>query len=27
MVSSLKSIDYFNMIEDNKNCTDNGCII
>jgi len=27
MVSSLKSIDYFNMIEDNRNCTDNGCII
>tara|TARA_B110000444_G_scaffold256450_1_gene292829 strand:+ start:552 stop:2282 length:1731 start_codon:yes stop_codon:yes gene_type:complete len=27
MVSSLKSIDYFNMIESNKNCTENGCII
>ena len=27
MTSSLKSIDYFNMIELNKNCTDNGCII
>jgi uncharacterized protein YyaL (SSP411 family) len=26
MTSSLKSIDYFNMIEDNKNCTENGCI-
>ena len=27
MVSSLKSIDYFNMIESNKNCTDTECII
>ena len=27
MVSSIKSIDYFNMIESNKNCTENGCII
>tara|TARA_B100001093_G_scaffold518195_1_gene602225 strand:+ start:948 stop:2504 length:1557 start_codon:yes stop_codon:yes gene_type:complete len=27
MVSSLKSIDYFNMIELNKNCTKDGCII
>ena len=27
MASSLKSIDYFNMIESNKNCTDAGCII
>ncbi len=27
MTSSLKSIDYFNMIEKNKNCTENGCII
>ena len=27
MVSSLKSIDYFNTIETNKNCTENGCII
>ena len=27
MISSLKSIDYFNMIESNKNCNDNGCII
>jgi uncharacterized protein YyaL (SSP411 family) len=27
MVSSLKSIDYFNTIESNKNCTENGCII
>ena len=27
MSSSLKSIDYFNVIESNKNCTDIGCII
>ena len=27
MVSSLKSIDYFNMIKANKNCTDEGCLI
>jgi uncharacterized protein YyaL (SSP411 family) len=27
MTSSLKSIDYLNMIESNKTCTDNGCII
>ena len=27
MTSSLKSIDYFDMIESNKNCTENGCII
>ena len=27
MTSSLKSIDYFNTIESNKNCTENGCII
>jgi len=27
MASSIKSIDYFNMIESNKNCTENGCII
>ena len=27
MISSLKSIDYFNMIESNKDCNDNGCII
>jgi len=27
MASSLKSIDYFKMIESNKNCTDKGCII
>ncbi len=27
MISSLKSIDYFNMIDSNKNCTDTGCII
>ena len=27
MVSSLKSIDYFNMTESSKNCTDDGCII
>ena len=27
MTSSLKSIDYFNMIESNTNCTDSGCII
>ena len=27
MVSSLKAIDYYNMIEANKNCTETGCII
>jgi len=27
MISSLKSIDYFNMIESDNNCTNNGCII
>jgi uncharacterized protein YyaL (SSP411 family) len=27
MTSSLKSIDYFNTIESNNNCTNNGCII
>ena len=27
MVSSLKSIDYFNMRESNKNCTEGVCII
>ena len=27
MTSSLKSIDYFNMIQTNKSCTENGCII
>ena len=27
LTSSLKSIDYFDMIESNKNCTENGCII
>jgi len=27
MISSLKSIDYFNTIESNKNCTENGCLI
>ena len=27
MTSSLKSIDYFNMMESNKNCNDNGCLI
>ena len=27
MASSLKSIDYFNTIESNKNCTELGCII
>jgi len=27
MASSLKSIDYFKMIESNKNCKDNGCVI
>ena len=27
MTSSLKSIDYFNMLESNKNCTEFGCII
>ena len=26
MASSLKSIDYFKMIESNKNCTDKGCV-
>ena len=27
MTSSLKSIDYFNMTESSKTCTDDGCII
>jgi|TARA_B110000259_G_scaffold179759_1_gene219631 uncharacterized protein YyaL (SSP411 family) len=27
MASSLKSIDYFNMIDANKNCTEEGCLI
>ena len=27
MASSLKSIDYFKMIEFNKNCSSDGCII
>ena len=27
MASSLKSIDYFDTIETNKNCTEDGCII
>ena len=27
MVSSIKTIDYFKMIESNKNCTATGCII
>ena len=27
MTSSLKSIDYFNMIQINKSCTESGCII
>jgi uncharacterized protein YyaL (SSP411 family) len=27
MTSSLKSIDYFNMIQTNKSCTESGCII
>ena len=27
MISSLKSIDYLNMIKKNKNCNENGCII
>jgi uncharacterized protein YyaL (SSP411 family) len=27
MISSLKSIDYFNMTESSQNCTENGCII
>ena len=27
MISSLKSIDYFNMIKSNKNCTENECLI
>ena len=27
MISSLKAIDYFKMIEVNKNCTETGCII
>ena len=27
MTSSLKSIDYFNMIESNRNCNEDGCQI
>ena len=27
MTSSLKSIDYFNMIESNQNCNEDGCQI
>jgi uncharacterized protein YyaL (SSP411 family) len=27
MVSSIKSIDYYKMIESNKNCSDTGCVI
>ena len=27
MVSSLKSIDYFEMKEKDNNCTENGCLI
>ena len=27
MISSLKSIDYFNIIESDKNCVENGCLI
>ena len=27
MASSIKSIDYFNMIDSNKNCTKEGCLI
>ena len=27
MVSSLKAIDYYQMIESNKKCTDTGCTI
>ena len=27
MASSLKAIDYYKMIESNKNCTQTGCII
>ena len=27
MVSSLKAIDYFKMIESNKNCNEDGCVI
>ena len=27
MVSSLKSIDYFNTLESSKNCNDEGCLI
>jgi len=27
MASSLKSIDYFNSMEKNKNCTESGCIV
>ena len=27
MASSLKAIDYYKMIEANKNCTDTGCVI
>ena len=27
MASAVKSIDYFNMIDANKNCTEEGCLI
>ena len=27
MTSSIKSIDYFNVKESDRSCTDNGCII
>jgi len=27
MTSSLKAIDYYKMIESNKNCTETGCIV
>jgi hypothetical protein len=27
MISAVKSIDYFNVTENNKNCTESGCEI
>ena len=27
MASALKSIDYFNTVDSNKNCTTDGCLI
>ena len=27
MASSIKSIDYFNTYDSNKNCTEKGCLI